>query len=317
MLRQAFADHHGHEIDTAGDGFFVVFERAGDAVSAAVDAQRALAERHRADQVALRVRMGLHTAEPYLDDDGYTGVGVHRAARICGVGHGGQILLSNATAGVVEDLELDGMALRDLGEHRLKDLILPQRLFQLDVEGLSAEFPPLAAADGRGGIATLVAVDLAGWNQVMRTLGDDASALAASRFHTLASKSAAAHGGRVLEAIADTVIAAFGQPADGIRAAMTLRTSLRTEPWIVDDHRCVPRSAVHTGRLPAGGGQQLGTTALYVTKLCEEAEEGQILVSHSTEALLEGSLRSFELDDLGERTVSGWQRPERVFAVSG
>ena len=117
LLRDAFARHDGHEIDTAGDGFFVAFERAGDAVAAAIDAQRALADG------SVRVRMGLHTAEPYVDDEGYVGVGVHRAARICAAGHGGQILLSNATAGIVEDLGVEGVQLQDLGEHRLKDLL--------------------------------------------------------------------------------------------------------------------------------------------------------------------------------------------------
>ena len=122
LLREAFAKYGGHEIDTAGDGFFVVFQRAGDAVSSAAAAQRALAHWAADVETPVRVRMGLHTAEPFLDDEGYLGVGVHRAARICAVGHGGQILLSNATAGVVEDLGLDGFQLHDLGEHRLKDL---------------------------------------------------------------------------------------------------------------------------------------------------------------------------------------------------
>jgi len=110
VLREAFTAHGGHEIDTAGDGFFVAFERAGDAVGAAVAAQRALSHSQ------LRVRMGLHSAEPYLDEEGYVGVGVNRAARICAAGHGGQILLSNATAGIIEDLGIEGVEVQDLGE---------------------------------------------------------------------------------------------------------------------------------------------------------------------------------------------------------
>src|ERR671935_75021 len=114
-----------------------LFERAGDAVAAAVAAQRALSDSQ------LRVRIGIHSAEPYLDEEGYVGVGVHRAARICAAGHGGQILLSNATAGIVEDLGLEGVELQDLGEHRLKDLHRPQRLFQVNSDDLSSQFPPL------------------------------------------------------------------------------------------------------------------------------------------------------------------------------
>ena len=90
--------------------------------------------------------MGLHTAEPFLDGTGYFGLGVHRAARICAAAHGGQILVSNATAGIVEDLESVEFELHDLGEYRLKDIVRPQRLFELRVQGLerrvrSAEGP--------------------------------------------------------------------------------------------------------------------------------------------------------------------------------
>lgn len=116
-VRAAIAEYGGHEVDTAGDGFFVAFERAADAVAAAAAAQRALHEAETTDE-PLRVRMGIHTAEPFVDDGAYLGVGVHRAARICAAGHGGQILLSNATAGIVEDIVVAGMAFLDLGEHR-------------------------------------------------------------------------------------------------------------------------------------------------------------------------------------------------------
>ncbi len=146
MLREAFGRHEGHEIDTAGDAFFVVFERAGDALAAAVEAQRALA----GTPDSVSVRIGLHSAEPYLDEEGYVGVGVHRAARICAAGHGGQILLSNATAGIVEDLGIEGVKLRDLGEYRLKDIERPQRLFQAVVDGLESEFPPLSRSTRPG-----------------------------------------------------------------------------------------------------------------------------------------------------------------------
>ena len=112
VLREVLQAHRGHEVDAEGDAFFIGFERATDAVAAAVAAQRALVA---AD--AVRVRMGLHTTEPHLHSDGYVGVGVSRAARICAAAHGGQIVLSQATAGIVEDHELLDVRLRDLGDH--------------------------------------------------------------------------------------------------------------------------------------------------------------------------------------------------------
>jgi predicted ATPase/class 3 adenylate cyclase len=129
VLREAFSRHGGIEVDTQGDAFFFAFTRAGDAVAAAGEAQDALAGG------PVRVRIGVHTGEPVVTEEGYVGADVHRAARIMGAGHGGEVLLSETTQRL-----LDSTAeLRDLGEHRLKDLGAPQRLYQLG----DGEFPPL------------------------------------------------------------------------------------------------------------------------------------------------------------------------------
>ncbi len=144
-LREAFANHGGEVVDTQGDAFFVAFPRARDAIEAAVAAQRMLAAQRWPDAIELRVRMGIHTGEPTVGADRYVGLGVHRAARISSIGHGGQVLLSDATRALVEDELPPGVGLRDLGEHRLKDLDRPERVFQLVVEGLPHQFPPLKA----------------------------------------------------------------------------------------------------------------------------------------------------------------------------
>ena len=147
LLRAAFAEHGGEEIDAQGDAFFVAFRKARDAAFAAAAAQRALAEHRWPDGAELRVRIGLHTGEPSVGEEGYLGLGVHRAARIMAAGHGGQILVSQTTQSLLEDDELPGLAFRDLGEHRLKDLDRPERIYQLDVQGLPIDFPALRTAD--------------------------------------------------------------------------------------------------------------------------------------------------------------------------
>ena len=114
------------------------------ALGAAVAAQRALAEQDWPDGADVRVRMGLHTGEPAVGDERYVGLGVHRAARIGAVAHGGQVLLSSPTRELVED-EVDGVAVRELGTYKLKDIDRPERLFQLDIDGLQTDFPPLSA----------------------------------------------------------------------------------------------------------------------------------------------------------------------------
>jgi predicted ATPase/class 3 adenylate cyclase len=143
ILRMAFADHGGTEVDTQGDAFFVAFTRASDAVAAAANAQRELAGG------PIRVRMGIHTGEPLRTGEGYVGIDVHRAARIAAVAHGGQVLVSQSARDLVEaDLPAD-LALDDLGEHRLKDLSAPQQIFQLVGKRLEREFPPLATLETR------------------------------------------------------------------------------------------------------------------------------------------------------------------------
>jgi DNA-binding NarL/FixJ family response regulator/class 3 adenylate cyclase len=149
LLREAFETNGGQEIDTQGDSFFVAFHRARDAVAASVSAQRALAEHRWPEGVQVRARIGIHTGEPLAAEGRYVGLGVHRAARISAAGHGGQVLLSNATRELVEDDLPPDVRLRDLGAHRLKDIERPERVFQLDIEGLPSEFPPLKTLESQ------------------------------------------------------------------------------------------------------------------------------------------------------------------------
>jgi YVTN family beta-propeller protein len=143
ILREAVKGG-GREIDTQGDSFFFAFARANAALGAAVAAQRDLKAYHWPEGGEVRVRMGLHTGEPVVGDDRYVGLGVHRAARIGAAAHGGQVLLSSATRELVED-EVGGVAVRELGSYRLKDFDRPEQLYQLDIDGLQTDFPPLKA----------------------------------------------------------------------------------------------------------------------------------------------------------------------------
>jgi predicted ATPase/class 3 adenylate cyclase len=148
LVRAAVAAHGGVDRGTEGDSFFCVFTSAPNAVAAAADAQRALQRHDWPKGAQLRVRMGLHTGTPLVTDD-YVGVDVHRGARIMSAGHGGQVLMSEITRDLVADLLPEGTSIRDVGEHRLKDLGRPQRLYQLLVEGLASEFPPLKTLESR------------------------------------------------------------------------------------------------------------------------------------------------------------------------
>jgi class 3 adenylate cyclase len=156
LLRAAFLAHHGQEMGTEGDSFFVVFESAGDAVRCCVAAQHSLCGYDWPGGVGVRVRMGLHSGEPARhEEDGYVGLDVHRAARIAAAAHGGQVVLSEATRQLVASRLPGGVSARDLGWHWLKDLEEPERIYQLVGAGLAEEFPPLkslgAGVAGVGG----------------------------------------------------------------------------------------------------------------------------------------------------------------------
>ncbi len=148
LLHEVFARHDGVVVRTEGDSFFVAFTRASAAAAAALDAQYAMAAHAWPDGAALRVRIGIHTGEAEVAAGDYVGLAVHRAARIADAGHGGQVLVSDATRELIADDLPAGAALRDLGEHRLKDLERSEHLHQLTADALPADFPALRTLEG-------------------------------------------------------------------------------------------------------------------------------------------------------------------------
>ncbi len=149
VLRTAFHTYHGQEVDTQGDAMFAAFARASDALAASVAAQRELALHSWPGAVTVRVRMGLHTGEPSRVVEGYVGLDVHYAARVMSAAHGGQVLLSQTTRDLVAHDLPEGVSLRDLGEHHLKDLEQAVHLYQVLIAGFPADFPPLRSRDRR------------------------------------------------------------------------------------------------------------------------------------------------------------------------
>ena len=147
LIRSCVAVHDGFEVLTEGDAFFVAFSSPREAVSAAVEAQRSLHAHTWPHGQPVKVRMGLHTGEPIVVDGDYVGMDVHRAARIAACGHGGQIVVSARLLDLVSGSLPDGVRVRDLGDHWLKDLPAPEHLLQLDVAGLPDTFPPLKSLE--------------------------------------------------------------------------------------------------------------------------------------------------------------------------
>ena len=147
IVRDALSRHAGTERDTQGDAFFATFESPSACVNAAVAVQRSMGDHPWPAGEAVRVRMGIHVGEASETVTGLVGEDVHRAARIAGVAHGGQVVLSESAAIVVRDGLSPGTTLLNLGQHRLKDLGRPEVLFQVVADGLPARFPPLRSLD--------------------------------------------------------------------------------------------------------------------------------------------------------------------------
>jgi class 3 adenylate cyclase len=148
LVRETFSGYGGIEIDTQGDAFFFAFARARDAVAAAVDVQRAHTDYPWPDGADVRLRMGLHTGEPAVGEEGYHGLDVVRAARLGSVGGGGHVLLSETTRALLGSSLPEGVSVHPLGERRLKDIDEPERVYELDIDGVvRTETPAPAEAD--------------------------------------------------------------------------------------------------------------------------------------------------------------------------
>jgi predicted ATPase/class 3 adenylate cyclase len=175
LVRHALVEFDGVEVSTEGDAFFAVFRSSTKAVLAAVSVQRMLAEERWPDGHAVRVRIGLHTGEGRIGGDSYVGLDVHRAARIGAAGHGGQILLSNASRALVETSLPEGVTLRDMGTHRLKDLDQSEHLAQLVISGLDQEFPTIRTLETPSNLPVELTTFIGRQSEV-----DEASALLAT-----------------------------------------------------------------------------------------------------------------------------------------
>jgi class 3 adenylate cyclase len=142
LIRYAVLSADGREVEVRADEFFAVFERSGAAIEAAVTIQRTLRQRTWTDDLDVRVRIGIHTGGITLTDGGYIGMAVHKAARVCAAGHGGQIVISQETKAALEDAPPPGIHLRGLGRHTLAGMTAAT-LYQVEADGLLTDFPPL------------------------------------------------------------------------------------------------------------------------------------------------------------------------------
>jgi class 3 adenylate cyclase len=320
LMRAALDQHAGREMDTQGEAFFAVFSRAKDAVAATITAQRTHAAAEWPEGVEVRVRMGIHTAEPDVVGDRYFGLGVHRAARLCSVAHGGQVLLSRSTAGLVDEDEVPGTTLRDLGEHLLKDLERPERIYQVVADGLAEKFPPLKTvtevvrrSDVPTGTVTFVATDMFEYRRLLRRGSDYFAAVMEE--HDRLLRNAFADRGYVVDVVGDSFLVAFRRPRDAIHAAAAARQALADGDW-PDGEQPAVHMGIHTGEAVRAGSRYFSVALIRTLQICKVATGGQVLLSQATESLLDArDLGELELRDLGEREMPDFERPVRLYEL--
>jgi class 3 adenylate cyclase len=315
VLRGAFAEHGGAEVDTQGDAFFVAFGRTRDAVECAAAAQRALAAHRWSRGVPVSVRMGLHTGEPYRAEHGYAGLAVHRAARLCTIAHGGQVLLSRSTAGILDDEEVPAVAVRDLGDYRLKDFERPERIFQLVIDGLPSHFPPLRGLEEQTPLRGTVTVVMVEGRRMLRLYHDLTPELFSAllnEYRRLLNEVFEECGGRYIEGFQDTVMAAFPTAKQAALAAARVIEALAAHEW----PHGLPVAAsigIHSG---AAGVGWAGAAAVRCGELCDAAEGGQIFLSQATAGLLEDEdLGELSVRDLGEQTTRRTRENVRAYEL--
>src|SRR6266571_8471925 len=314
LLRAAFTAYEGWEVDTQGDSFFVVFLRATQAVAAAVQSQRALATASWPQGGAVRVRIGIHTGEPIRTTEGYTGLDVIRAARIKEAGHGGLVLLSASTAAIVQDALLDELSLRDLGTHRLKSLPRPERIFQLLIPGLPADFAPLQTLDSRTGLragsegervlTTVLFTDMVGATERVVALGDRHWREILVQHRVLVRREFAHYGGHEVETVGDGFFATFDSPASAVRCACAICEAVKELGIEV-------KIGVHAGEVEHEGEDLIGITVHIGSRVTNLAGPGGVLVSSTVRDLMAGSGITFT--DRGTHILRGIPGEWRLF----
>ena len=320
LMRSALDQHGGREMDTQGEAFFAVFPRAKDAVAAAIAAQQVHTAHDWPDGVDVRVRMGIHTAEPELVGDRYFGLGVHRAARLCAVGHGGQVLLSRSTAGLVDEDEIPGVILRDLGEHLLKDLERPERIYQVVAEGLAEDFPPIRTltevarrSEVPTGTVSFVSTDMVGFRRLLRTGIDHYAAVMDE--HDRLLRNAFEKNGYLVDIVADSFLVAFARPKDAVHAAAAAQQAVALGDWPTGEQPEV-NIGIHTGEAARTGSRYFSAALVRAVRICAAAEGGQVLLSKTTESLLDADdLGGLSLRDVGVRELPDFERPVRLYEV--
>jgi class 3 adenylate cyclase len=256
----------------------------------------------------------MHTGGPIRTAASYTGLDVIRGARTKKAGHGGQVLLSKSTAALIEDALIDGLRLPDLGAHRLKGLPRPERIFQLMIPDLPADFPPLQSLDTHGrprpglapgrGLTTVFFVDMVGAMERLVALGDCHWREVQTQYTALVRQELARHGGEEVNIVGDEIFAVFDSAAAAIRCGCAIRDAVRELGMAV-------RVGIHAGEVEYDDRIISGITVYTGSCITGLAQPGKVLVSNPVRELVAGTGITFT--DRGTHLLRGLPGEWRLF----
>ena len=319
ILDSAVNEGHGTIVDRAGDGVFAVFSSPLDALRASLSAQRAIAAHPWPDGGAVRVRIGMHVGQALHTDTGFTGLDVHRAARIASVGNGGQILLSDQARVLLEGIAPSDVGMRDLGSHRLKDLDQPERIFQAEVPDLPADFAPIRSLDTRPHNLPSELTEFIGRDAERRAVD---ALLERHRLVTLVGSGGTGKTRLALRVAADTLPAfshgVFFVPLEAVREASAV-------PLAIARHMAVERVAPTLDLLAEylsdremllvlDNFEQVLPGVHYVARLLESAPRIKVLVTSRTRLNARGE-HVFEVPPMAVPDPTAADDPERLRAI--
>jgi class 3 adenylate cyclase len=298
LLRRAFDAHDGHVFSVAGDSFGVAFQSPDDGLAAALEAQHALHGEQWGEVGPIRVRMGLHTGEPW--GGVHVGVQVNHVAQLAAIARGGQIMLSAETHELLRDNLPPGVTVRDLGEYRLGDLKRPERVFQV----VAPDLPENDAVDRV--LATILFTDIVDSTATAVELGDQRWRALLMEHHMLVHDHLMHFRGREVRSTGDGVFAAFDMPTQAIQCAWAILVSTRRLGLDI-------RAGIHAGECELVADALEGVAVHLAARVAAVAKGGEVLVSSTVKELVAGSPITFA--DGGTHVFKGLPDEWRVWSV--
>ena len=318
VLRSSVESQGGHVVKSTGDGIHAAFATAGTALRAVLDAQLGLLAEAWGPTGQLRMRAALHTGTAESRDGDYYGPAVNRAARLMSAAHGGQVVVSLATAQLIgDDAVPDGYRLVDLGEHQLRDLSRPERVFQLTGPGLPAEFPALRSfgAPGRDRAeaplpVTVLFTDVEGSTALQFSRGDEVAHGVLQSCEAITRSQVDHFGGRIIKALGDGLMATFTSPRRAVSCALAINAEVTQHAQERPELAAVVRAGLHTGEVIETPDDIHGAVVSAASRICAHAEGGHVLVSDVVKQLC-GPLPGVAFREAGRVALRGvgeqWQ----------